>query len=227
VANSITGNEIAADSITASKIDVGYLSAIAADMGTITAGNITMPASGYIKAGQTDFNTGTGFFLGYSNDAYKFSVGSPVGKGANWDGSAYVVKGVIAPTVIKVYTTAEAIYLESSGIVYTTALVYTKMKTVTFGSDWPLMPVRFRYSLQHTDSGYTAYIKLYRNNVAYGLERTAQAAFKELFSEELTYGPGDTADVYLKVDKWVTGNGASNDTFEIRGSTSPQKFTIT
>lgn len=76
VAGSITANEIAASTITAGKMSVTTLSSIVADLGAITAGTLTINTSGYVRGGQTDYATGTGFFLGYSGAAYKFSVGS-------------------------------------------------------------------------------------------------------------------------------------------------------
>ncbi|MFA6171959.1 MAG: DNRLRE domain-containing protein [Patescibacteria group bacterium] len=65
-AQTITASEIAAGTITSDKITVTSLSALSANMGTITAGTITLDASGHIKSGQTDYNTGNGFFLGHS-----------------------------------------------------------------------------------------------------------------------------------------------------------------
>lgn len=46
VENTITATNLATDSVTAAKIDVANLSAISADMGTLTAGTIRLPASG-------------------------------------------------------------------------------------------------------------------------------------------------------------------------------------
>ncbi|MDD5726294.1 MAG: hypothetical protein PHC53_02680 [Patescibacteria group bacterium] len=95
VAGSITGNEVAANTITANKLSVASLSAIAADLGTITAGNITLNTSGFIRGGQTDFNTGNGFYLGYSVGAYKFSVGnSATGQSLTYDGVVMRLNGV-------------------------------------------------------------------------------------------------------------------------------------
>ncbi len=59
---------------------------------TVTAGGITLSAGGAIKGGQTAFNTGTGFFLGYESAAYKFSIGSSSNY-FTWDGSTLTVKG--------------------------------------------------------------------------------------------------------------------------------------
>jgi hypothetical protein len=60
---------------------------------TITGGGITLSGGGNIKGGQTDYNTGTGFFLGYHGSAYKFSIGDASSKGITWDGSALSIGG--------------------------------------------------------------------------------------------------------------------------------------
>lgn len=75
-----------------SSLKVGALSAITANLGTITAGNITLDSSGFIRAGQTAWNTGTGFWLGYTGGTYKFSLGSSTA-GLNWDGTSLNITG--------------------------------------------------------------------------------------------------------------------------------------
>jgi len=74
------------------QIFVPNLAAIVADLGAITAGTITLDSSGYIRGGQTAYNTGTGFFLGYSSSAYKFSIGDGTNK-LTWDGTKMVIDG--------------------------------------------------------------------------------------------------------------------------------------
>lgn len=86
VAGSITANEIAAGAITATKISVSQLSAIAADMGSITAGNIVLASTGYIRSGQTAYATGTGWWLGIDGSTPKFSIGDSLNY-VHWDGS--------------------------------------------------------------------------------------------------------------------------------------------
>lgn len=94
VSGSITANEIAAGAITATKINVSSLSAISADLGTITAGTLTLNTSGYVRGGQTDYDTGTGFFLGYSGGAYKFSIGdTTTSNSLKWNGTILTVNG--------------------------------------------------------------------------------------------------------------------------------------
>ena len=82
----ITANEIATGTITSDKMLVSQLSAISADIGSITAGDMTLNSTGFIKGGQTAYETGTGFWLGYDVDAYKFSIGNGTDY-FKWDGT--------------------------------------------------------------------------------------------------------------------------------------------
>jgi hypothetical protein len=98
-ASAITTTELAAAAVTASKISVGQLSAIAADLGGITAGTIALNSSGHIRSGQTDFNTGIGFFLGWSGGVPKFSIGNPNGFYLTWDGTSTLSINAVMPEV--------------------------------------------------------------------------------------------------------------------------------
>ena len=79
---------------------------------TITGGGITLNGGGNIKGGQTDYNTGTGFFLGYHGSAYKFSIGNASTKGITWDGNTLSIGGdvnigaTLASTVVSNASTA-------------------------------------------------------------------------------------------------------------------------
>jgi hypothetical protein len=72
-----------------SSLKVGQLSAI-----TTNTGTLTIDSTGYLRGGQTDYNTGTGFFLGYSGSAYKFSIGSS-SQSLLWDGTSLTLNGNI------------------------------------------------------------------------------------------------------------------------------------
>lgn len=89
-----TGN-IATDAVTDNEILVGQLSDINVDLGSITAGDITLDTAGFIRGGQTAFATGTGFFLGYEASQYKFSVGNTTDF-IKWDGTSLIVRGNIS-----------------------------------------------------------------------------------------------------------------------------------
>lgn len=108
VAGSITANEIAANAVTATKISVSSLSAIAADMGTLTTGIINLSSgTAYIKSGQSAYDSGTGFWLEYNSGTPRFSIGNSTGSKMTWDGSALDVVGV--SQVSKYFTAGEAL----------------------------------------------------------------------------------------------------------------------
>ena len=75
----------------------------------ITGGGITLNAGGNIKGGQTAYNTGTGFFLGYST-GYKFSIGNGLTKGLTWDGTNLRIAGdvLIGGTIASTVTSGAA-----------------------------------------------------------------------------------------------------------------------
>jgi hypothetical protein len=76
-----------------SSLKVGLLSAITVNTGALTVQDtLTVGTTGSIRGGQTGYNTGTGFFLGYSGGAYRFSIGSST-VNMTWDGSAFTVIG--------------------------------------------------------------------------------------------------------------------------------------
>ncbi len=56
---------------------------------------ISVGTGGHVRGGQSAFNNGTGFFLGYSGSAYKFSIGNAGGQGLTWDGTNLTVVGSI------------------------------------------------------------------------------------------------------------------------------------
>lgn len=195
VAGSITGNEIAANTITANKISVSSLSAISANIGAITAGTITLDTAGYIRGGQTDYNTGTGFFLGYSGGAYKFSIGSTT-QFLTWDGSVLNIGGKIshlAGTVL--YKSADTTRSSNNSSYHLTKGI-TVYRPGTY---------RIKFTISSSDASNNAYGRIYRNGVAVGTER--QTAGTTEFSEDISsWSAGDEIQVWTK---W-TGDGAQN-----------------
>ena len=81
------------NTVGSAQISVSQLSAISADIGNITAGDITMPSGGFIKSGQTAYNTGTGFYLGNDSGTPKFSIGDS-SNSLTWDGDTFNLKGI-------------------------------------------------------------------------------------------------------------------------------------
>ena len=60
---------------------------------TINGGGIILTNGGNIRGGQTGYDTGTGFFLGYSGTTHKFSIGNDSGNKLTWDGATLTIKG--------------------------------------------------------------------------------------------------------------------------------------
>lgn len=79
-------------SISADKITTGTLSA--AEYISVGSGAtaVIVSGAGNIRGGQSAYNTGSGFFMGYSGVDYKFSLGDTT-KGLTWDGTAFTIKG--------------------------------------------------------------------------------------------------------------------------------------
>jgi hypothetical protein len=77
-----------------SNLKVGKLESIVS-----STGQLTINSDGHIKGGQTAYDTGTGFFLGYSGSAYKFSIGGPSSSDTlsslTWDGSNFKLKNAV------------------------------------------------------------------------------------------------------------------------------------
>lgn len=54
---------------------------------TGTLGALTIASGGHVKAGQSAYHTGIGFFLGYNGATPMFSIGNPAGTHMRWDGT--------------------------------------------------------------------------------------------------------------------------------------------
>lgn len=88
-ANAIESYHILADAITADKINVTDLSAVAASLGTVQ-----IDASGYLRTnGATAFGTGTGVWMGQDGGVYKLRVGNPSGNKLEWNGTSLTING--------------------------------------------------------------------------------------------------------------------------------------
>lgn len=119
-AGAVTADKIYAGSVTTEKIAVGAITAASAILANasvvdaniaslsaakITAGTISatftytgsqvISTNGHLRGGQTSYNTGTGFWLGYHGGTYKLSLGNPSGNYLTWDGSTLFVQGDI------------------------------------------------------------------------------------------------------------------------------------
>jgi hypothetical protein len=107
---SLTGNDVGLGNVqnysAQNQAKVGIEASI-----TIASGGIAMSGGGFIRGGQSDYNTGTGFFLGYSGSNYKFSIGDGSTKGITWDGATLTIGGnavIGASTIATIASNANA-----------------------------------------------------------------------------------------------------------------------
>lgn len=108
----ITADSIEANTITGTHINALDLTSktLIADTGTIGgwsmgATELAGPVGAIIRSGQTDFQVGTGFWLGNVAGVPKFSIGSASGNQMSWDGTTLRYTGSLAASsVINTYT---------------------------------------------------------------------------------------------------------------------------
>lgn len=72
----VNGVDIADGTVPAEKIYSIDLRSIAANIGEINAGSLTIDSLGYIRGGQPSFNSGSGFWFGFSGGQYRLSAGN-------------------------------------------------------------------------------------------------------------------------------------------------------
>ena len=183
----VGGSFIAADNII-----VTTLAAIVANMGAITAGTITVDTSGYIRGGQTDYNTGTGFFLGYSGGAYKFSIGVSTGNFLTWDGSTLRVQGGVSPS----QWVASDDSLVSADNSYsgqpTTAVMVKEIVMQGKGT----LRIKFDIYGDANAVSNSGWGRIYKNSSTFGTIRYVTGSYVT-HSEDLAFSSGDLIQIYM------------------------------
>lgn len=86
--NTRDGGYLVEYSIAASKIYAEELRAISAHLGDMESGSITFDQASFIRGGALSWTTGSGIWMGYDNNNYKFRIGSPIAGGMEWDGNS-------------------------------------------------------------------------------------------------------------------------------------------
>ena len=177
-------------------------------MGIVTAGAFVVGTSGYIRGGQTDYNTDTGFFLGYSGGAYKFSIGNPTGNYLTWDGSNLEIKGIIKKVAGDVLfqsanTNRQDLNIDS---------IWRKIKDIKV---YKSGSYRVKFDLTYTDGTVTGYGRIYVNGSAVGTQRTATGAWVT-WSEDITVANStDDIQLYTMVSAGGGGQGVAIRNFQL------------
>jgi hypothetical protein len=168
----------------------GELSAVTGSFDDVDVdGSITVSATGNIKGGQTAYNTGEGFFLGYSGGEYKFSLGDPSGSYLIWDGTNLSMSGSLTNT--KPYTTGTYCECSSTGIVTGTNTTYVTAKEISVSRGGT---ATFKFSARIQSGGAQGQARIYINGSAAGTYRTFGSTLQE-WSEDLSISAGDSITV--------------------------------
>lgn len=72
---------------------------------SINSAGLRVGNAGAIAGGQTAYNTGTGFWMGFQAGAYGFSIGNPAGNYMLWNGTNLFVNGGSTPNFVTIDTT--------------------------------------------------------------------------------------------------------------------------
>jgi hypothetical protein len=186
---------------------------------TAAAGGITFSANGAIKGGQTAYDTGTGWFLGYSGSAYKFSIGNPAGNRMTWDGNKLTIIGIIDNVYINGTYKSFSVPVGGRNNYSSTPTKVREIQVDKSGS------ATFRFNLIVTSSpGTTAYGRLYKNGVAIGTTRSTTDINYSNHDEVIDFLKGDLIQLYL----WTNGGGAGSmsNIFEMYTENPPQMLII-
>lgn len=144
---------IAANSITADKLSINQLSSVSSELGTVTVG-----ASGYMRSGQSDYNTGVGWWLGTQSGVPKFSIGNPNGAYLRWTGSGLEIKGAslvspILPSFSATTTGPTNVFVDDGNVYYGRVQVNVTGGEAPYSYLWSLV-----YYFSNGIGTYTAYI---------------------------------------------------------------------
>ncbi len=93
---------------------------------------INTGVTGWIRGGQTDYRTGTGYFLGYNSATYRLSIGVPnTGPEMYWDGSNLVATNI---NIVRSFTAGEDLIMNE--IVYPSGTnIVERVRPTSFASN--------------------------------------------------------------------------------------------
>jgi hypothetical protein len=95
----IRGKAIRPKAISANHIAVSDLESVNAATGNLSVtGDIAMTAAGSFSAGQTDFDTGVGWWLDMAGATPRFSLGNSGSNRLTWDGTTLNIVGTLTAT---------------------------------------------------------------------------------------------------------------------------------
>lgn len=208
------------DEVTAGEINVTNLAAINANMGTITAGNITLNTSGFLRTSGKDnyADTTAGFFLGYDS-GYKLNIGSATNH-IKWDGTNLILTGkVLDSSNWKNYTVGNFLVIAAdTERCFTYTMSWTKIKEIVLEKGGAL---RIKFSVKDASPSGFENARIYRNGGAVGTERTLTDTYVE-WSEDISgWSSNDLVQLYLETPLYADESCVKNFRIYASDSTAP------
>lgn len=192
----INGGDIYTNTVTATQISVTSLSTLNANMGTITAGNITLNTSGFVRTSGKDnyADTTAGFFLGYDS-GYKLNIGSATNY-LKWDGSNLILTGKVLDSsnwkdyavgnFLVIAADTERYFAYESG--------WTKVKEILLEKGGSL---RIKFSAKDDYASGNERAKIYRNGAAVGTLRILTSSYQEWSQDISGWSSNDYVQLYI------------------------------
>jgi hypothetical protein len=205
-AGEVKAVNIEANSINADKIVGDQLDVLAAKTGTLNIDeSLTMANAGHIKGGQTAFDTGAGFWLGYDTGSskYKFSIGDGGSNTLTWDGTTLTVRGELEAGE----------YVAST----TSFILEANTERTTVGSDAnPPWVEEKGFSLGKPGQVYVRFEQR-RNSYSGSLVESAQARIVKNNITQTTYTASSTT--YTQRSYLMSCNGGDTVDIDCKGGT--------
>lgn len=162
-------------------------------VGGLVTGSVQVSSSGNIRAGQTAYNTGTGFWIGDDGGVYKFSIGNPSSGYLRWTGSELEVYGKVQDTrpyaagtnIVAASWAAHAMPLPGT--------TYSKLKSIKVPRAGTL---RASWTVAAGTTGSNTKTRIYVNGVAAGSEKITTTMTPTSYTDDITVAAGDTIELW-------------------------------
>jgi len=189
---------------------------------TISTSNILVSNSGYMRGGQTNYNVGTGFWIGDVSGTPKFSIGNSASNiSLTWDGTKLVTANLQSPNYISTTTGFKLTAVD--GLEINTGTIKVKSIEPAIAGDYlacypdkadkSINPANYtKISEYYTARGGTyttkmkfrtgvadkaAYAQVFKNGAAHGTERINTTVVVATYTENLVFAAGDLIQLYV------------------------------
>lgn len=185
--------------------------------GGLVAGDLQVSATGNVRGGQSAYDTGDGFFLGYESGGYKLSIGSSAGAKLTWNGTDLNVTAQVQDT--RPFAAGDELVAASwtpTGMPLPSA-TYALLKSIKVPRAGSL---RAAWSI--AGGGGTVKTRVYVSGVAVGPEHTTTGTNIDAWSDDVTVAAADTVEIW---GWWSSASGTVYD-FTLSNAFNENQFVV-